>query len=89
MYFFFVLQKNKSPFVNTGNAEKDAGWGLEDAVLSLESCSNGLCGTCGLFMERWLAGELTTTLELRREITELEQIWGASVWGDDSQDGSG
>lgn len=34
LYFFFALQKNKGPFVHTGNLEKDAGWGLEDAVLS-------------------------------------------------------
>lgn len=41
---------------------------VRDAVLSLESCSNGVCGTCGLFTGRWPACKLTSTLGLRREV---------------------
>lgn len=39
-----------------------------DAVLSLGSCSNGVCGTCGLFMGRWPACKLTSPQGLRREV---------------------
>lgn len=36
-----LMDKNNGPSPNTGTAERDAGWGARDAVLSLESCSDG------------------------------------------------
>lgn len=38
----FLMDKNNGPLPNTGNAERDAGWGARDAVLSLESYSDGV-----------------------------------------------
>lgn len=36
----FLMDKNNSPSLNTGNAERDAGCEARGAVLSLESCSD-------------------------------------------------
>lgn len=60
---------------------------LRDAVLSLESCSNGVCGTCGLFTGRWPACRLTSTLGAeKRGSRGSNRFRGPLRGGDVSQD---
>lgn len=53
---------------------------MPSQVLSLESCSYGVCGARGLSIGRWPAGRVMYT-GLWREVLGLDEIWGSSVWG--------